>query len=77
MASKEELAARRAYHERYSEWMNMMVGAGNAMPESEKQALLDWEQANLDGHSVGTSDWPGWEKYIGKKPDPSDFQPTK
>ena len=46
----------------------MMVGCASAMPESEKCALEEWERANLDGCTVSTSDWPGWKKYIGERP---------
>jgi 5-methylcytosine-specific restriction endonuclease McrA len=47
-----------------------MYGCFKAMPEHEKRALLEWERHNLDGCSVSTSDWPGWVKYIGHKPEP-------
>ncbi|MGH7975993.1 MAG: hypothetical protein ACREC8_04965 [Limisphaerales bacterium] len=50
------------------EWFGAMYGAYQAMPEKEKMELLQWERENLDGCTVGTSDWPGWEKYIGKPP---------
>lgn len=45
----------------------MMAGCYAAMPESERQALHDWED-NVDQHQTSTSRWPGWEKYIGKRP---------
>lgn len=44
----------------------MMVGP--FMTEEQKQALTDWESVNLDGHSISTADWPGWDMIIGKKP---------
>ena len=53
-------------------WYAAMFGAGKAMSEGEMQGLLDWEAENLDGCTVGTSDWPGWGKYIGPKPIYSD-----
>ncbi|HVU26979.1 MAG TPA: GIY-YIG nuclease family protein [Verrucomicrobiae bacterium] len=49
-------------------WYGAMYGAYQAMPEEEKMALRVWERENLDGCKIGTSDWPGWEKYIGKPP---------
>jgi len=49
-------------------YMAAIVGASSAMSEVELAELKAWERENLDGHSVGTSDWPGWEKYIGPKP---------
>src|SRR6266404_7887913 len=49
-------------------WYAMMVGCASAMPEPEKQALVEWERSHVDHCNVATSDWPGWEKYIGKRP---------
>ncbi len=58
------------YQERLLEWYGKMVNTAETMPEHERQELKAWERANLDGRTVGTSDWPGWEKYIGKPPIP-------
>lgn len=58
------------YQERLLEWYGKMVNTAKTMPEHERQELKEWERANLDGRTVGTSDWPGWEKYIGKPPVP-------
>src|SRR5271170_2792190 len=49
-------------------WYGAMYGVYQAMPEKEKMDLHEWERENLDGCTIGTSDWPGWEKYIGKPP---------
>jgi hypothetical protein len=49
-------------------YMHALMGAFSAMPEAERTELDKWEKENLDGHSIGTSDWPGWKKYIGPKP---------
>jgi Meiotically Up-regulated Gene 113 (MUG113) protein len=49
-------------------WYTAMGAVGKAMPHAEMRELLDWETRNLNGCTVGTSDWPGWEKYIGQKP---------
>ena len=46
----------------------MMHGTYVAMSQKEKEALQVWELEYLDGQSTGTSDWPGWVKYIGPKP---------
>lgn len=55
----------------YKEWLAMMYGVHEAMPEEEKRELHKWEQQYVDGSGrYTTSDWPGWEKYIGKKPSP-------
>jgi hypothetical protein len=51
------------------EYYAMMFGAYQAMPEKEKADLHAWEREHLDGSQrFATSDWPGWEKYIGKPP---------
>jgi hypothetical protein len=60
---------KKLYQQEMLEWYGMMVGAGAAMPEDEKLALQEWERTHKDGLTP-TSDWPGWEKYIGKKPVP-------
>lgn len=51
------------------EWFAMMYGVYKAMPESEREELLAWEIEHINGSGkFGTSDWPGWEKYIGPAP---------
>jgi len=52
-------------------WFEKMLATYRALSEEERQALEEWERTHLDGRSAGTSDWPGWEKYIGKRPEPS------
>lgn len=48
-----------------------MVGCYAAMSAEEKKALHAWEASHVDGSGAfGTSDWPGWQKYIGKQPAP-------
>jgi len=49
-------------------WYAMMMGAFAAIPEEDKVDLLEWERRFLNGHIAETSDWPGWEKFIGQKP---------
>jgi hypothetical protein len=46
----------------------MMLGAYAALPEAKKKEVHEWDRTHVDGHSVATSDWPGWAKYIGKMP---------
>lgn len=58
-------------------WFGAMYGCYQAMPAHEKTALLEWERTNLDGCTVGTSDWPGWEKYIGKCPQGPPLSPRR
>lgn len=38
------------------------------MTEEQRRELEEWERENVDGHGTSTSDWPGWEKIIGKPP---------
>lgn len=56
------------------DYLVAMQGCFSAMPQIEKDEYLEWERVNLDGHSIGSADWPGWEKYIGKKPLPQPRQ---
>ena len=51
-------------------WYGKMVAAYETMSEADRQELHEWERTHLDGRYVGTSDWPGWERLIGKQPDP-------
>jgi hypothetical protein len=50
------------------DWMAAMLGVYATLPEREREELHAWEAENLDGATVGTSDWPGWAKYIGEPP---------
>lgn len=54
-----------------------MVGVGKAMSDEERHDLLDWETKNLDGFEIGTSDWPGWKRYLPAKPILSDADLAK
>lgn len=49
-------------------FITLMMVASNFMTEEQKQELEKWEVENIDGHSISTADWPGWEAIIGKKP---------
>lgn len=50
------------------DWVAAMMGVYAALPEREREELHAWEAENLVGATVGTSDWPGWTKYIGEPP---------
>jgi hypothetical protein len=52
----------------YARWQELMRVAFIAMTAEERLELEKWENANLDGYSVTTSDWPGWEERIGIAP---------
>ncbi len=50
-------------------WMERSVEVyQNEMTEEDKQRLHAFEGEHLGDGVKGTSDWPGWEKYIGKPP---------
>ena len=53
---------------RFMRYQEAMLNTYAALSEEEKAELHAWEKENLDGHSVATSDWPGWRKYIGPPP---------
>ena len=51
----------------FAEYAAAMLGCYAAMPQEEREALHEWEAECIDGSGhCGTSDWPGWEKYIGR-----------
>jgi hypothetical protein len=50
------------------DYMAAMIGVYAAMSEREREELHAWEAENLDGGRTATSDWPGWQKYIGPPP---------
>jgi len=58
------------YQFEYYGYMGSLIGCYAAMPQSEKDELHAWEKEHVDGSGrFATSDWPGWEKYIGKRPE--------
>jgi len=59
-----EVMSKRAF--KAFEWMTIITGILLALPEEEKQELLEWEKTNVP--PLSTSDWPGLRKYIGRKP---------
>jgi DNA-binding MarR family transcriptional regulator len=60
--------AKKEYRDNMISWFGRMVDAFTKMSEKDKQALKEWEAENLGDKRMATSDWPGWEKYVGKKP---------
>lgn len=38
------------------------------MTKEQRRELEEWEKENVYGRGTSTSDWPGWEKIIGKPP---------
>lgn len=56
----------------FLEYSAAMMGCYATMPVREREELHAWEAKFVDGSGAfGTSDWPGWEKYIGKFEPPS------
>ncbi len=54
----------------YVGYMGSIIGCYQAMPQSERDELHNWEKKYVTGSGdYVTSDWPGWEKYIGKRPE--------
>ena len=50
-------------------WRMRMLGIQRVYPHmtpAERAELEAWERDNLDGHSVGSSDWPGWRRVIAR-----------
>jgi len=62
--------ARSDFGQQMISWANRMMEAYRSMSPQDRQVLADWEAENLDGGSVATSDWPGWAKLVGRKPQP-------
>lgn len=67
--SKQKRSEKTSYQIQLLMWYGAMYGAGRVMPAAEHVSLQEWERANLNG-KIGTSDWPGWGKYIGERPVP-------
>jgi HNH endonuclease len=45
-----------------------MVAVGKMLPPDEFAALEAWDSTMVGKGGLGTSDWPGWRKYIGEPP---------
>lgn len=50
-------------------WYEAMVNAYHfRLTEAEKKELAAWENDLPAGEKPATSDWPGWQRYIGLPP---------
>jgi hypothetical protein len=49
------------------DWYKQMVSVASQMTPALKAELEAWEQTHLDG-TTGTSDWPGWLRYMPPRP---------
>lgn len=47
--------------------MMLTMIASQYLSEEQKAELQKWEEEYMDGATVRTSDWVGWEKIIGQK----------
>ena len=57
----------------YLRYVGAMLEARERLTPDEVEELESWEMVYVgpraDGSDgLGTSDWPGWAKYIGQKP---------
>lgn len=52
----------------YMEYTRRQFEAYETTLEEDKQRFHAFEGEHLGDGPTGTSDWPGWEKYIGKPP---------
>jgi hypothetical protein len=62
------MRATRKFQGRLMTWYGCLLEVYLALSPAEKDSLERWESQPDFGSSAGTSDWPGWEKYIGKRP---------
>lgn len=54
-------------------WLEDMVDCyENTLTGEEREHLHSWESEHVlgDGESGRSSDWPGWERHIGRSPIP-------
>lgn len=57
---------RSAQRQKLTLWFGNMITCVEALPPAERAAFEKWDYERPAG--VRTSDWPGFEKYIGKRP---------
>lgn len=48
------------------EWFGKMLECVETLPPDERSAFEQWDKQRPQG--VATSDWPGFDKYLPKKP---------
>lgn len=57
---------RSAQRRELTHWFGKMITCVEALPPAERAAFEQWDHERPSG--LRTSDWPGFEKYIGKRP---------
>lgn len=51
-------------------WFEQMMATHKLLSDKERGELAEWESEHVDGSGkFNTSDWPGWEAHIGKRPE--------
>lgn len=50
------------------DWLRRMNETYRLLSAVERAELESWERDHLDGDVPATSEWPGWELYIGRPP---------
>lgn len=63
----------RPYPKALVAWYEKMADEAATLPAQQREELEQWEADSVNGESLGTSDWPGWEPLIGPRPRLSDF----
>ena len=56
------------YRRELLDWYKQMVTVAARLSPEARSELEAWEQLNLNGHSIGTTDWPGWQRYMPPRP---------
>lgn len=57
---------KRSRHSELMDWFGKMLECVEKLPPDERAAFEVWDQDRPPG--VRTSDWPGFDKYLPKKP---------
>ena len=70
------MALKKGYQQDMHDWYGLMVEAGKQLSKKDAADLSKWENENLDGQTVATSDWPRWQEFgLPPKPTPSGIKP--
>jgi hypothetical protein len=58
--------SRKQQQNAFMEWMGKMVECVESLPPEERAELDRWDNQRPPG--VGSSDWPGFDKYLPPRP---------
>lgn len=56
------------YREELMRWNQRMAAALRNLSAADESELREWQGQHRAGQGADNSDWPGWERLIGKKP---------